>query len=263
MTDDSTPNSRRRFLQLSGLTLGGLALGGGATAVAAQTNGNGNGNGTRGTARYRVTVANLTGGQPLTPPAVAIHTPRTGLFSVGEPASDVVQGLAENGAVPPLVAALEADRNVSASGLVGDTPLVPSADPGATGLPYTASAEFSANRSAKYLSVASMLIATNDGFTGLDTVRLPDAVGESASHYATAFDAGTEENTEDFADLVPPAQFLMGVDGGEDGTGETNPDLAEGGVVMPHAGIAGTGDLDPAVYGWRDPVALVHVERLA
>jgi hypothetical protein len=248
-------------MQLSGAALGGLALGGAATAVADDGNGMGNSSG-GAAAHYRVTVANLTRGQPLTPPVVAIHTPKTGIFSVGEQASSVLQGLAENGAVPPLVAALSDDRNVATAGTVGETPLVPSSDPGDTDLPYTATAEFGANRSAKHLSVAAMLVATNDGFAGLDTVPLPGAVGESRSYYAAGFDAGTEMNTEDFADLVPPAQFLVGVDGGEEGTGETNPDLAEGGVVTPHPGISGMGDLDPAIYGWSEPVALVHVERI-
>ena len=174
-----------------------------------------------------------------------------------------MQGLAENGAVPPLVEALDGDSEVAASGTVGDAPLVPASDPGETGLPYTASVEFGTDRGTRYLSMASMLIATNDGFAGLDTVPLPNAVGASRSYYAAGFDAGTEENTEAFADLVPPAQSLIGVESDEDGTAETNPDLAEDGVVTPHPGIAGVADLDPDVYGWTEPVALVHVERVS
>jgi hypothetical protein len=46
------------------------------------------------------------------------------------------------------------------------------------------------------------------------------------------------------------------------GTTESDPDLAEDGVIRPHPGIAGVGDLDPAVYGWREPAGYLQVERL-
>jgi hypothetical protein len=34
--------------------------------------------------------------------------------------------------------------------------------------------------------------------------------------------------------------------------------MAEGMVTL-HQGLTGSGDLDPAVYGWHDPVAAVRV----
>lgn len=257
MTDESRlPISRRRVLQLTGLTVGGLALGGASSGVAQES-------GRTDAATYRVTVANLTDGQPLTPPAVAVHTAETGVFSVGEPASEAVREVAENGNLGPLTTALQDDRFVRGIGFDPSTgPLVPSSDPGDTGFSHTKTLEFGADRSAKFLSFVSMLIGTNDGFTGLDTVALPDAVGESASYYAASFDAGTERNTERFADLVPPAQTLLGVDDDATGTGTSDPSLATDDVVAPHPGIAGDADLDPAIYGWRDPAALVHVERI-
>jgi hypothetical protein len=49
-----------------------------------------------------------------------------------------------------------------------------------------------------------MLICTNDGFTGSDGLRLPSKLGQSAMYYMAAYDAGSEINTEDFADIVPP-----------------------------------------------------------
>jgi hypothetical protein len=257
MTDDSTlPISRRRALQLAGLTAGGLALGGTSTAFAQQGNSNGN-----DAATYRVTVSNLTSGQPFTPPAVAAHSAKTGVFSVGEPASEAVKEVAENGNLGPLGDAIAGDQFVRASA-VGSAPLVPASDPGGTGLSHYVTLELGADRSAKHLSFISMLIGTNDGFTGLDTVELPKSVGESNSYYASSFDAGTEENTERFTDMVPEAQILMGQGDGSSGAKKSDPGLAEDGVITPHAGIMGTGDLDPTIYGWRDPAALVHVERI-
>ena len=44
-------------------------------------------------------------------------------------------------------------------------------------------------------------------------------------------------NTEDFADIVPPCQGLIGVGSDDEGTGMSNPDLAEGGVIAHHTGI--------------------------
>jgi hypothetical protein len=262
MKSTTFPTNRRTFLALTGATVGGLALAGSNAVAQTETdaeNGPANGGGAR---TYRVTVANLTTGQPFTPPAVAAHRASVEVFAVGEPANDAIQQLAENGNLEPLSDLIASTNDVRGSA-VAETPLVPASDPGDTGLPYYVELELEADASARYLTVVSMLIGTNDGFTGLDTVALPERVNESIPYYAPSFDAGTETNTEDFDDMVPPAQELVGVSSEKEGTGETNPDLAEGGVIAPHGGIVGDGDLDPEVYGWRDPAALVQVERLS
>jgi hypothetical protein len=257
MTDDfRLPTSRRAFLAGTGAAVGGLALGG--TALAQQSGGTES----SGARRYRVTVANLTPYQPFTPPAVAAHRASVEVFSVGEPAAEPVKEIAENGNLQPL-ADLIASTNAIRGSAVGDGPLVPASDPGDTGFPYYVELHLDADASARYLSFVSMLVATNDGFVGLDTVPLPQEVNSSVTYYAQGYDAGTEVNTEMFADLVPPAQALTGVNReGVDGTGTSNPDLAEGGVITPHPGITGVGDV-PEVFGWEEPAASVHVERIA
>jgi hypothetical protein len=100
-----------------------------------------------------------------------------------------------------------------------------------------------------------MLVCTNDGFGGIDGKRLPRWIGESSTVYAGAYDAGTEFNTELTADLVPPCDGDLST-----GTGESNPLLAEGGVIRRHGGITGAGDLG-AVYDWIDPVIRVTITR--
>lgn len=80
--------------------------------------------------------------------------------------------------------------------------------------------------------------------------------------YARAYDARTEMNTEDFADIVPPCQGLIGVSSEDMGTGMSNPVLAEDGIVIPHAGINGGFDLVPEVHGWADPVVKIEIERM-
>ena len=114
----------------------------------------------------------------------------------------------------------------------------------------------------KQLTIASMLICTNDGFTGLDAKRLPRRVGQTVTYEAGAYDAGTELNTEDFDDLVPPCGPLTGVDSMGKGTGMSDPALAEGGVIKHHDGITGTADLVPAVHDWDDPVLEVSITRI-
>lgn len=214
--------------------------------------------------RYRVTITNLTGGQPLTPVAVATHRTSVDAFTVGEPASLGVKEIAENGNLGPFVSSLQGATGVSEV-VQGSFPLVPEGTPGAAMFPDSVTFEIHATPDARRLSWVSMLICTNDGFTGVDGLKLPVFVGESVTAGTAGYDAGTEINTEDFADIVPPCQGLIGVSSGEAGTGVSNPALAEGGVIHHHPGIQGGADLVPAVHGWdvNEQVAEITVERIA
>ena len=209
---------------------------------------------------YRVTVTNLTETQPMTPPVVASHSRFVALFRTELPAPRGVREIAENGNLDPLTEALERSRLVSdfAVGVAGDPPpLMPGA---------SVTVEVEADRFRRRLSMASMLICSNDGFTGLDSVKLPRRVGETVSYTTRGYDAGSEINTEDFADIVPPCQALRGVSSEDAGTGESNPELAEGDVVRLHPGIDGslpTSDLTVADHGFEQPVARVEITRIA
>lgn len=195
---------------------------------------------------YDVTIENLTDGQPMTPPLIVAHTSDLDLWEMGEAASTEIQEIAENGNLDPAVTLVGASDEVYSS-VVGDAPLLP-------GESVTLTLEAPAGAK---LSWVSMLICTNDGFTGLDSVDLPDTGSETFD--TNAYDAGTEMNTEDFADIVPPCQALVGVSSDDEGTGTTNPALAEGGTIGAHAGIQGGTDLTTEDHGWTDPVAMVTV----
>jgi hypothetical protein len=214
---------------------------------------------------YDVTIMDLTDGQPLTPPVVATHGGKHAIFEVGQPASVGVREIAENGNNAPLLAQLDADPfdQISDFKQAGDGPLVPAGKPGSAMFDDRVSVTINASRKAQRLSFVSMLVCTNDGFTGIDSVKLPSAKGEVISKATNGYDAHTEMNTEDYADIVPPCQSLIGDNAGENdaGTGVSNPALAEGGVIRHHRGIQGTDDLDPAIHGWTDPVARIKVER--
>ncbi len=207
---------------------------------------------------YKITITNLTAGQPLTPPILATHTSRTGIFTVGEAASEGIQQIAENGNGAPLLQALGEDTQVH-DVVAGTAPLVPANNPGGTGFGSSETYTITTHGRARFLSYASMLICTNDGFTGLDSVRLPN---HKKTVYTAAYDARTEANTEDFADIVPPCQGLIGVSSDDMGTGMSNPLLAEDGIVIPHVGINGGVDLFPEVHGWSDPVTKIEIERV-
>ncbi len=195
---------------------------------------------------YNVTIENLTSGQPFTPPVVAAHTSGADAFEVGQAAAAELQAIAENGNNDPLVALLGLSADVLDSA-TGTAPVMPGESATIT----------LAAPAGSLLSVVFMLICTNDGFSGVDSMTLPASGSESVD--ANAYDAGTENNTEDFADIVPPCQDLIGVSSADDGTGETNPALAEGGVIAAHAGIQGRTDLTVADHGWTDPVARITV----
>jgi hypothetical protein len=239
---------RRLMLAAGVATLGAVALAPAAFA---------------GEREYEVTITDLTSGQPLTPPVVATHRHKHDVFEVGQPASVGVREIAENGNSAPLLAFLEADPLNQFSGFAESTtgPLVPAGVPGDAMFDQSATVTVDADRRTHRLSFVSMLICTNDGFTGVDGLRLPHRVGKSTTVRTNSYDAFTERNTEDYAHMVPPCQALIGDSSGEPGTGVSDPALAEGGVITHHEGIQGGADLKPELHGWDDPVAELQVER--
>lgn len=216
------------------------------------------------TRHYEVTITLQTGGQPFTPPLLATHRGSVGVFEVGAPASLGVQEIAENGNLAVLAGSLSSLAGV-ADVMQAGAPLVPVGVPGDAMFDQSVTLTVEADRGARFLSWVSMLICTNDGFTGVDGLRLPPQVGQVVTQGTAAYDAGTEVNTEDFADIVPPCQGITLPAPVEMGTGTTNPDLAEGGVISHHQGVAGIDDLDPALHGWDTsaPVAQISVERVS
>ena len=120
---------------------------------------------------YKVTISNLTPGQPFTPPVLVTHSDKTGIFTVGEAASSEIQAIAENGNNAPLMTALGVDVEVHEV-VGGMVPLVPANNPGVTGFASSETFTITTRGNAKFLSFASMLICTNDGFTGLDSIKL-------------------------------------------------------------------------------------------
>lgn len=208
---------------------------------------------------YEVTITNLTPGQPLTPPLLVTHAANAGFFTPGEMTSYDLQQLAENGNAEPLVEMLQGKTGVLDI-VQGTTPLVPANDPGEIGLNYSETFTVSAEGNMRYLSFASMLVCTNDGFAGIDSVKLP--FYKQKTVYAMAYDARTEMNTEDFADIVPPCQGAIGISSNDEGTGASNDAISEDGIVISHPGIMGGDDLLESVHTWGDPVVKIDIVRM-
>lgn len=245
-------NLKRRIpaLAIGGTVLAATMLAG-AVGVAAQSG-----------ATYRVTIFNTASGQPLTPAVVALHNGKTSIVEPGAPASAELQQLAENGNNAPLVEALNADANVFGVA-EGTHPILSGGVPGAAEFPSVQVIEVESSGKANRISVVSMLICTNDGFSKLSNAKLPKKVGQISAYWTNAYDAGTETNTETFTDLVPPCQGLTGVGGDVEGTGETNSGLAEDSVVTPHPGISGSADLDSQIHAVAQAPAGILVERIS
>ena len=76
------------------------------------------------------------------------------------------------------------------------------------------------------------------------------------------YDARTETNTEDFADMVPPCQGAIGVTSDDEGTDQTNPAISEDGIIIPHPGIMDKADLLEDVHGWSNPAVKIDIVRM-
>jgi len=205
-----------------------------------------------GLTTYEVTVTNATNNVTFTPIIGVTHTAAASLFEVGEPASVALEELAEGGSPALLEADFDAIRNTvveiaTAAGTPADGPF--------TAAGQTATFRIRAHQGADRLSMAAMLLPTNDSFMALNGVRLP--ASGSATFAAIGYDAGTELNNQLCTDIPGPQ-----CDGTPDGEG-TNPERNDrGDFVHVSSGVHDVGDLAAYAYDWRNPVAIVTVTRI-
>ena len=196
--------------------------------------------------RYSVTVINLTKGQTFTPFLFATHTAAVRLFAPGTQISPQLQIVAEEGDTAMLAALLrgmtaDVREVVVAGGL--QTPAV------------TATFQIAGGGVFTRLSLASMLIPTNDAFVGASGITLPTGF-EPLVVDLLAYDSGTEINDERCASIPGPNFTECGGpgSGGRPGRGE--------GAVTVHNGMHGVGDMNRALRDWRGPVARVTIQRV-
>lgn len=190
---------------------------------------------------YQVTVTNLTNGQPVSPPAVVLHT-NGYLWELGGVASVELERIAEVGDSESFLTL----GNVSAG---GSGPILP-------GDQQTISVSIEDVTDAK-LTIAAMLGNTNDAFTGISAWDLSQLdVGEGYTTVAGAYDAGTEANTETAESVPGPAA------GGEG----FNPTRDDTGFISMHPGVVSVDDgLSSSALTnqekFDNPVVRIHIMR--
>ena len=169
---------------------------------------------------YQVTVTNLTNAQPLSPVAVVLHN-EGNLFNLGETASEALEVMAEGGDNSGLL-----EVSVALSAGSTEDPVMPGA---------SATIEVMVEDTMPmHISLATMLVNTNDAFTGVNARSIADLeVGESISLVTSSYDAGTEANSEMMGTIPGPA------DGGEGYNAERD-DRQD--VVTMHSGVVSVDD---------------------
>ncbi|HGS4501568.1 TPA: spondin domain-containing protein [Vibrio parahaemolyticus] len=200
--------------------------------------------------RYTVNVENLTANQPMSPLAVLTHNSDFQLFEIGQSASVELEHLAEGGSNAELIALMNSDDNVY-QGLSGNGLLLPGASDEVT-------ITVNPHRYG-YLSLASMLVNTNDAFVGETGMSLKSlAVGESYEMTMNVWDSGTELNDELAATIPGPA-------GGGEGFNSTRNDMND--AVAFHAGVISHDDglansTLSAKHRFLNPAAKVTITRV-
>lgn len=199
------------------------------------------------TYEYEVTVTNLTSNQPLSPITVLTHNDDYVPFTIGEPASAALEVLAEAGDNTDVLAL---STNVNKAS--GSMPL----GPGATET-YT----IETTETTLKMSVLSMLVNTNDAFTGLNSQDLTDyGVGDWKSFRLNVYDSGTEADTETAATIPGPATMGAG-----EGFNAARDDRAD--QVTMHPGVVTQDDGLPdsvlvSTHRFDNLVAKVTVKRV-
>jgi hypothetical protein len=198
---------------------------------------------------YRVSMTNLTHNQPMSPAAVALHGAGARGWETGAGASVGLEDLAEGGSPAAFLAEAETDPDVFTTAAGGGVFM-----PGTT-----TEVEIGTFRDGTlYVTAASMLVNTNDAFTGI-TRRMVSGleVGESWTAMVPAYDAGTEANSERAATIPGPAA------GGEG----FNADRDDQDFVTIHPGVVTADDgLGTSIlretHRWDNPVARIMVTRI-
>ena len=204
-----------------------------------------------------VSITNLTQGIYFTPLLVTAHTSDAHLFEVGKAASPALQAMAEGGAIADLVAIADGLSAVSAANPAAGL-LAPSS--------YTMVSDLDTG-SNNVLTIAAMMLPTNDGFVGKDSWAIPSETG-SYTFYMNGYDAGTEANDEIVngggASGVPGIPANPGANGGTGGSGVSSSSANSNIHIHPgNVGDSdisgGVSDLDSRIHRWLNPVGKVVV----
>ncbi|MCW9014995.1 MAG: spondin domain-containing protein [Gammaproteobacteria bacterium] len=213
---------------------------------------------TASAADLTISLTNLTHGSHFTPLLFSAHDAEQHIFEIGTAASTSLQAMAEGGDISGLASDLTA--------LNADTTTNPAN--GLTAPGQTVNFDMTTMPSNTHLSVAAMILPTNDGFVGLDSLEIPTEAG-TYTYYLNGYDAGTEINDEIINGAGAPGAPGVPADplgqGGSNATGLSNSE--NNASVHIHRGVigdtdpaGGASDLDSRVHRWLNPIARLVVE---
>jgi hypothetical protein len=191
-------------------------------------------NGTNGTngnlAVYTVQLTNLTYSQPFSPAAIILHEPGYNVFIDGEAASLGLEQLAEGGNPTEVLA-----EALAATQYLDSTATDSATGPRSIGAMSTLVVPLLDVDDLR-ISFTTMLVDTNDAFTGLNAVDISNmTVGQSMSFMSPTWDSGTEANTETASTMPGPAAGAAGGGGASAGFDATRDDLFD--LVHFHRGV--------------------------
>lgn len=140
-------------------------------------------------AEYEVSISNMSNFQPLSPVGIIFGSEES-FFEIGAPASLALEKLAEGGDNSELLATGKTSASTQSPVLPGETAIL------------NIRKDFGDFK----FSAFSMLVNTNDAFTGVNAYDLNDLeVGETVILKTNAYDAGTEGNSEAAGTIPGPA----------------------------------------------------------
>ncbi len=195
---------------------------------------------------YQLKITNLTNGQPFSPPVALLHDDGFTAWKVGAAASVELEKLAEGGATAPLLDSRPDDPGIAGSAPVG---------PGKSDELMLSTTDDSRLN----VTVATMLVNTNDAFAGISGVDLSAMrKGDTRVYLVGAYDAGTEQNSELAATFPGPA-------GGGEGFNPDRDDVTS--VVTAHGGVVSHSDGYAAsalseAHRFDNPVMKIEITRM-
>lgn len=193
---------------------------------------------------FEVTVSNLTYAQPLSPIGIALHK-EGNFWQLGQMASNELETLAESGDNSALLALDMVDTSISDT-----SPLGP-------GNSITLTITTADMIDAK-LSLVTMMVNTNDGFSGLNAIDVSALeVGSLLSFKTRAYDSGTEANNEAVGTIPGPADMGEGFNTLRDDVD----------FIAVHPGVVGNDDgLSQSVLSYEhkfdNPLMAVSITRI-
>jgi len=192
---------------------------------------------------FEVKVINLTLAQPFSPVALVAHNDAYSLYTLGSSASEALEHLSEGGDNSEILLTPQV-HTTSGAGLI---------------LPgQSETLSIKTKRDRHYLSLASMLVNTNDAFVGADAIDVENfEVGMSKSYTLSSYDAGTEVNSELASTIPGPAG---GGEGFNEERNDTNFVSVHSGVITADDGLSSSALNN--THKWDNPTAKIIITRV-